>query len=103
MPQMTPVVLSYHRNTVVKNFQSHFFHTHSWTLSEKEALPNMSPMVSITPEKWNYYLQESEIIMCNDHKPLEKFLNGKNMNNRVNQWSLELTTCNITFKWIAGA
>ena len=27
--------------------------------------------------KWNYYLQEAEIIVCNDHKPLTRFLNGK--------------------------
>ena len=39
----------------------------------------------------------------NDHKPLAKFLNGKNANNRVNRWGLELATYNITFKWISGA
>ena len=27
--------------------------------------------------KWNYYLQRAEIIVHNDHKPLNKFLNGK--------------------------
>ena len=41
--------------------------------------------------------------MCNDHKPLQKFFIGKNMNNKVNQWSLELTIYNITFEWILGA
>ena len=39
----------------------------------------------------------------NDHKPLAMFLNGKNANNKVNRWSLELTTYNITFEWISGA
>ena len=39
----------------------------------------------------------------NDHKPLAKFLNGKNTNNKVNRWSLELATYNITFEWISGA
>ena len=53
--------------------------------------------------KWNYYLQVAEIIMQNDHKPLARFLNGKNANNKGNRWSLELTTYNITFKWILGA
>ena len=38
----------------------------------------------------------------NDHKPLVKFLNGKNANNKVNRWSLELGTYNITFEWISG-
>ena len=37
--------------------------------------------------KWNYYLQGSDIVVCNDHKPLHKFLNGKNANNKVNRWS----------------
>ena len=41
--------------------------------------------------------------MKNDHKPLVKFLNGKNANNKVNRWSLELATYNITFEWILGA
>ena len=39
----------------------------------------------------------------NYHKPLAKFLNGKNANNKVNRWSLELATYNITFEWISGA
>ena len=53
--------------------------------------------------KWNYYLQGANITVKNDNKPLAKFLNGKNTNNKVNRWSLELTTYNITFKWISGA
>ena len=39
----------------------------------------------------------------NDRKPLARFLNGKNANNKINIWSLKLTTYNITFKWISGA
>ena len=53
--------------------------------------------------KWNCYLQGSDIVVCNDHKPLQKFLNGKNANNYVNIWSLELATYIITFEWISGA
>ena len=41
--------------------------------------------------------------MRNDHKPLAKFLNGKNANNKVKRWELGLATCNITFEWISGA
>ena len=41
--------------------------------------------------------------MQNDCKPLNKFLNVKNANNKVNRWGLELATYNITFKWISGA
>ena len=53
--------------------------------------------------KWNYYLQGTNITVKNDHKPLTQFLNGKNANNKVNRWSLELATYNITFEWISGA
>ena len=52
--------------------------------------------------KWNYYLQVSDIVVCNDNKHLQKFLNGKDAN-KVNRWSLELVTYNITFEWISGA
>ena len=40
--------------------------------------------------------------MWNDHKPLAKFLNGKNTNNTVNRWGLELATYNTTFEWVSG-
>ena len=59
--------------------------------------------VYYTITKWNYYLQGANIIVRNDHKPLARFLNGKNANNKVNRWSLELATYNITFEWISGA
>ena len=44
-----------------------------------------------------------DIIVRNDHKPLNKFLNGKNANNKVKRWGLELATYYITFKWISRA
>ena len=53
--------------------------------------------------KWNYYLKGADIIAQNNHKPLNKFLNGKNANNKVNRWGLELATYKITFEWISGA
>ena len=34
---------------------------------------------------------------------LNRFLNGKNANNKVNRWGLELATYNMTFEWISGA
>ena len=53
--------------------------------------------------KWNYYLQGAEVIIYNDHKPLARFLNGKNANRKVRRWGLKLATYNITFKWILEA
>ena len=69
-----------------------------WSTTEQEAYG-----VYYTITKWNYYLQGVDIIVQNDHKPLNKFFNGKNVNNHVNRWGLELATYNITFKWISGA
>ena len=68
-----------------------------WSTNEQEAYG-----VYYTVTKWNYYLQGADIIVRNDCKPLAKFLNGKNVNNKVNRWGLELATYNITFKWISG-
>ena len=53
--------------------------------------------------KWSYYLQSTDSTVRNYHRPLAKFLNGKNANNKVNKWKPELTTYNITFEWISGA
>ena len=69
-----------------------------WSTTEQEAYG-----IYYTITKWNYYLQGANIIVKNNHKPLAWFLNGKNANNKVNRWSLELATYNISFKWISGA
>ena len=68
-----------------------------WSTTNQEAF---GVYYAIT--KWNYYLQGTNIIVRNDHKPLASFWNGKNTNNKVNRWSLELATYNITFEWISG-
>ena len=81
-------------------FLSHTFTDtkQKWSTTEQEAYG-----IYYALSKWNYYIQGSDIVVCNDHKPPQKFLNGKNANNKVNRWSLELATYNITFEWISGA
>ena len=69
-----------------------------WSTTEQEAYG-----IYYVITKWNYYLQGANIIVKNEHKPLAQFLNGKNANNKVNRWSLELATYNISFEWISGA
>ena len=64
-----------------------------WSTTEQEAY---GVYCAIT--KWNYYLQGADITVKNDHKPLAQFLNGKNANNKINRWSLELARYNITFE-----
>ena len=71
---------------------------HKWSTTEQEAYD-----VYYAVTRWNYYLPGAAVIMCNDHKPLARFLNGKNTNNKVNRWGLELAIYNITFKWISQA
>ena len=81
-------------------FLSHTFTEtqQKWSTTEQEAYGIYYAII-----KWNYYLQGMDIIVRNDHKPLAHFLNRKNNNNKVNRWSLELATCNISFEWISGA
>ena len=81
-------------------FLSHTFldTQRKWSTTEQEAYG-----VYYAVTKWNYYLQGADIIVRNDHKPLTKFLNGKNANNKVNRWGLELATYNIILRWISGA
>ena len=69
-----------------------------WSMTEQEAY---GVYYAIT--KWNYYLQGTGITVRNDHKPLAKFLNGNNANNKVNRWGLKLATYNITFEGVSGA
>ena len=80
-------------------FLSHTFTEtqRKWSTTEQEAY---GVYYAIT--KWNYYLQGTDSIVKNDHKPFAWFLNGKNASNKVNRWSLELVTYNITFEWISG-
>ena len=81
-------------------FLSHTFMDtqRKWSTTEQEAYG-----VYYTVTKWNYYLQGAEVITQNNQKPLVKFLKGKNTNNKINRWGLELTTCNIIFGWMLGA
>ena len=93
---------NYPSNMMVWNFLLLFFCTHfwkqrKWSTTEQEAYGDH---YAIT--KWNYYLQGADIVVTNDHKLLNRFLNGKNAN-KFNRWGMELATYNITFGWVSGA
>ena len=102
MPQMITCESQLSQEHDVKEFPVAFlFHTFTdpqwkWSTTEWEVFG-----VYYTVRKWNYYLQGSDIVLHNDHKLLQKLLNDKNANNKVNRWLLELAT-NITFEWISG-
>ena len=80
-------------------FLSHTFTDtqRKWSTPEQEAYS-----IYFAVKKWNYYLQGADIIVRNDHKPLARFLNGKNENTKIRRWGLELASYNITFEWISG-
>ena len=81
-------------------FLSHTFleTQRKWSMTEQEAY-----RVYYAITKWNYYVQGADIIVRSDHKPVTKFLDEKNANNKVNRWGLVLTIYNKTFEWISGA
>ena len=104
MHQTTPLEHNCLKNMLAKHFLLLFFHTPSWKLNENEAPLNKKPMGLTTLWQSGTTMSRGlDIIMHNNHKPLLKFLNGKNTNNKVNHWPLELVTYNITFKWISCA
>ena len=84
--------LLFQRNSIFRTYFKHQGHP-----------PTTFEDTSYAITKWNYYLQGADIIAWNDHKLLTKFLNGKNVNNKVNRWGLQLAIYNITFEWISGA
>ena len=63
-------------------FLSHTFTDTQWRWStpEQEAYG-----IYFAIKKWNYYLQGADIIVRNDHKPLARFLNGKNEDHKDQQ------------------
>ena len=80
------------------------FLSHNFTDTQRKwSTREQAYRVHYVVTKWNYYLQGAKIIVHKDHKPLARFLNGKNANNRVNRWGLGLATYNITFEWVSGA
>ena len=87
-------------NGIPYSFSFTYIHRHA---KEMEHHRTRNLWCILCSHKRNYYLQGAEVIIHNNHKPLAWFLNGKNANNKVNRWGLELATYSITFKWIAGA
>ena len=53
-------------------------------------------------KKWRHYLEDAEILLKSDAKSLQKFLNGKTDNLKLDRWSLELQGRNINVEHIPG-
>ena len=55
-----------------------------------------------TIKKWRHYLEDAEVLLKSDAKSLQKFLNGKTDNLKLDRWSLELQGQNIQVEHISG-
>ena len=54
-------------------------------------------------KKWRPYLEDAQILLKSDAKSLEKFLEGRTNNLKLDRWSLELQGRRITCMHIPGA
>ena len=86
MHQMMLAEHSYPKNMMVQNFQLLFLsHTFLETIRKWSTMEQEAYGVYYAITKRNYYLQGADIIVWTDQKPLNKYLNGKNENNKVNR------------------
>ena len=53
-------------------------------------------------KKWRHYLEDAEILLKSDAKSLQKFLNGRTDNLKLDKWSLELQGRDIQVERIPG-
>jgi len=53
--------------------------------------------------KWHHYLDGAQITLKTDHRPLQRFLEGKTQNNKLDRWSLEIKGYGIKVEWIKGS
>ena len=53
-------------------------------------------------KKWRHYLEDAEVLLKSDAKSLQRFLNGKTNNLKLDRWSLELQGRNIQVEHIPG-
>ena len=53
-------------------------------------------------KKLAFYLTDADMLLKSDHLPLKKFLQKNTLNNKVNNWAMELEAFNIRFKHVSG-
>ena len=69
----------------------------NWATLKKEAFA-----IYMAFHKFSYYLGGAKKILQCDHAPLQKFLEGKTLNNKVNNWGIELSNFQIDIRHIKG-
>ena len=58
--------------------------------------------IYLSVKKLAFYITDADITLRSDHLPLRKFLQKKTLNNKVNNWAVELETYRIKFVHIKG-
>ena len=68
----------------------------NWAALTKEAFA-----IYMSVKKLSFYLTDADV-QLSDHLPLKKFLQKNTLNNKVNNWAMELEAFNIRFEHVSG-
>ena len=66
------------------------------------ALTNEAYAIYMSVKKLAFYLTDSDVLLKSDHLPLKKFLQKNTLNNKVNNWAMELEAFNIRCEHVSG-
>ena len=69
----------------------------NWACLTKKAY-----VIYMSIKKLTYYLEDADVTLRSDHIPLKKFLAKSTLNSKVNNWAIEISPFQITFKYIKG-
>ena len=69
----------------------------NWAALTKEAYA-----IYMSVKKLAFYLTDAVMLLKSDHLPLKKFLQKNTLNNKVNNWAMELEAFNIRFEHVSG-
>ena len=69
----------------------------NWAALMKEAYA-----IYMSVKKLDFYLTDADVLLKGDHLPLKKFLQKNTLNNKVNNWAMELEAFNIRFEHVSG-
>ena len=69
----------------------------NWAALTKEAYA-----IYMSVKKLAFYLTDADVLLKSDHLLLKKFLQKNTLNNKVNNWAMELEAFNIRFEHVSG-
>ena len=69
----------------------------NWVCMTKEAY-----VIYMSIKKLTYYLEDADVTLRSDLLPLKKFLAKNTLNSKVDNWAIEISPFQITFKYIKG-